>query len=238
MDSGELKDFIQNAQKENKKKAFSASRIRDFLIEVFTSESPQEALDLLDKSNLLKKWLPEVADQKGFKADPNWHADNDVYTHMRIMLGHMNKPSVEMVFSVLLHDIGKPPTQKISPDGKISYPNHAEVGAEMTEKVLKRLQFPQRQAKAIVELVQNHMDFAEALTFEKEELAVFLERPNILEELELYRYDLLGCEGPLSKKHKNGEPENYMFFLEKISSRHPTLNPTRQSHLSAMKSPF
>src|SRR3712207_7984619 len=43
-----------------------------------------------------------------------------------------------LVFAVLFHDIGKPRTASVDPDGRIRFNGHDRVGAEMTEAIMQR----------------------------------------------------------------------------------------------------
>ena len=71
---------------------------------------------------------------KGVEQPPQFHPEGDVFVHTRIMLGLLPAAvSVPLVLSVLFHDIGKPPTFSVDPDGrivgryrKIHLPGHSE----------------------------------------------------------------------------------------------------------------
>ena len=48
---------------------------------------------------------------KGCEQPPQFHPEGDVFKHTRIMLELLpEEVSLPLVFSVLFHDIGKPPT--------------------------------------------------------------------------------------------------------------------------------
>lgn len=132
-------------------------------------------------------------------------------------MGHLEShSSVEIVFSVLLHDIGKPSTFHKDENGKITFKNHAAVGAEMARKILRRLRFPKKQIEHIMRNVLNHMDYTYPQKKSEVELQKLLSRPNIEEELYLYKLDLIGCEGPCSTYTNEGVPESYDFLVKKL----------------------
>ena len=56
----------------------------------------------------------------------------------------------------LFHDIGKEATKEVI-NNEIHFYNHEKIGAEMAEKILKRLKYPNEIVDAVVKGVQNHM---------------------------------------------------------------------------------
>ncbi len=89
----------------------SAERIREELVRIFLSPNRVRGLDLLDQSGLLAQTIPEMLALKGCEQPPQFHPEGDVWVHTRAMLGLLPaQVTVPLVFSVLLHDIGKPPT--------------------------------------------------------------------------------------------------------------------------------
>ena len=123
--------------------AVSAERIRDELVKDLPWHRHGCAGSiLLDASGLLKVILPELDACKGCDQPPQFHPEGDVFVHTRLMLSLLPaEVSAPLIFSVLLHDIGKPPTAKVDPDGRIRFNGHEHVGAEMTLKVMERLRF-------------------------------------------------------------------------------------------------
>lgn len=59
--------------------------------------------------------------------------------------------------AALLHDIGKPATRLITPDGNVSFTHHEFVGARMIPKVLAGQGFSTREVRQVKELVRLHM---------------------------------------------------------------------------------
>ncbi|MEM9399690.1 MAG: CCA tRNA nucleotidyltransferase [Verrucomicrobiota bacterium] len=178
--------------------ALAPERVRDELIKTFTGSGPVQALDQLDESGLLKLWLPEVAELKGVEQPPQFHPEGDVFVHTRLMLELMNEtPGLNVVFGVLFHDIGKPPTKKIDQTGRIRFNEHEIVGARMTEELMKRLRFSNDQIKAVCALVAGHMKFKDAPKMRLSTLKRFLAQPYFEDELELHRIDCLGSHADL-----------------------------------------
>ena len=188
----------------------SAERIRDELIQIFTQKNPDLGLELLDELGLLEPILPEVSAMKGVPQPPQFHPEGDVFTHTKIMLGLMKKPTPELAFAVLLHDIGKPPTYDDS-KGRITFYNHAPLGAQMAEKILRRLKFSNRQIKLITELIKNHLKFIDVKNMRESTLKRFLMMDNFELHLELHRLDCLASHKDLS---------TYRFVKKKLEEFH------------------
>jgi poly(A) polymerase len=176
----------------------SAERIREELVKIFTSPRRVRGFDLLDESGLLAAILPEVEALKGCEQPPQFHPEGDVFVHTRIMLGLLPaRVSVPLVFSVLLHDIGKPATFEVDVDGRIRFSGHDKLGAEMTEGIMSRLRFSRAEVDATVEAVANHMVFKDVQQMRVARLKRFLARPYIADELELHRVDCTSSHGML-----------------------------------------
>jgi len=197
----------------------SAERIREELVKIFRHPSRLRGFDLLDESGLLGIILPEVTAMKGCEQPPEFHPEGDVFVHTRLMLSLLpENVSAPLVFAVLFHDIGKPPTAQTDPTGRIRFNGHESVSARMAEKIFSRLKFPNAETDAALAAIQNHMAFKDVQNMRVATLKRFLARPTIDDELELHRVDCMGSHGLL---------DNYDFLLEKREefSREPLIPP-------------
>ncbi len=185
----------------------SAERIREELMKILLSPRRVRGFDLLDESGLLREILPEIEDLKGCEQPPQFHPEGDVFVHTRIMLKLLPATvSLPLVLSVLFHDIGKPATSSVDPDGRIRFSGHDKLGAEMTEQIMTRLRFSRADIDATVEAVANHMVFKDVQQMRIAKLKRFLARPHIEDELELHRVDCTSSHGQL---------DNYEFLNAK-----------------------
>jgi poly(A) polymerase len=185
----------------------SAERIRDELIRTLLSPHRLRGFDLLDRSGLLRAILPEMEPMKGCAQPEQFHPEGDVFQHTRLMLNMLpEKVSIPLVFSVLLHDIGKPPTASVDENGRIRFNNHDRIGAEMTETIMARLKFSRAEIDATVEMVRQHMVFKDVPRMRIAKLKRFMARPTFEEELELHRVDCASSHGMM---------ENYDFLVQK-----------------------
>ena len=185
----------------------SAERIREELVRIFVSPNRVRGWDLLDESGLLPVLLPEVEAMRGCAQPEQFHPEGDVFQHTRLMLGLLpEKVSVPLIFSVLFHDIGKPPTASVDEKGRIRFNGHDRVGAEMTAAIMERLRFSRAELDATVEMVRQHMVFKDVPNMRVAKLKRFMARPTFQEELELHRVDCASSHRMM---------ENYDFLLRK-----------------------
>jgi len=198
----------------------SPERVRDELLKILGDAHRLRGFDLLDRSALLAVILPEVEALKGCEQPEQFHPEGDVFVHTRMMLGLLGpEASGVQALSVLLHDIGKPPTRSFDPaDQRIRFNGHDKVGAEMAEQVMTRLRFSRQEINVVVEAVRNHMIFKDVKEMRPAKLRRFMARPNFGIELELHRVDCAGSHGDL---------ENHQFLVSKASefAREPLIPP-------------
>lgn len=176
----------------------SAERIREEIVRIFLSRQRVRGWDLLDRSGLLAQVLPELARMKGCEQPPQFHPEGDVFQHTRIMLELLpDEVSLPLVFSVLFHDIGKPPTATVDETGRIRFNGHDKLGAEMTEEIMQRLRFSRAEIDDTVEAVRQHMVFKDVPNMRVAKLKRFMARPTFPDELELHRIDCASSHGML-----------------------------------------
>lgn len=188
--------------------AISAERIREELIRIFVSPARVRGFDLLDASGLLREVLPEVEALKGCEQPPQFHPEGDVFVHTRRMLELLPEHvSVPLVFAVLLHDIGKPPTFSYDEkDQRIRFSGHDKVGADMARAIMERLRFSRDEIEATVAAVDQHMVFKDVQKMRVAKLKRFMSRADFDDELELHRVDCASSHGML---------DNHEFLLRK-----------------------
>ena len=97
---------------------------------------PELGLDTLLFNGALAAILPEVHAMVGF-GDGEWR-HKDVWKHTKQVV-RQSPDRLEVRWAALFHDIGKVKTRSISPEGKVHFLGHAEVGTRMFEKLDRRL---------------------------------------------------------------------------------------------------
>lgn len=168
----------------------SPERIRDELLKMLTEGGAGRALELLDETGLLAEILPEAAATKGVEQPPEYHPEGDVFTHIHIMLSHLERGcSPTLAMAVLLHDIGKPVTQTF--EDRIRFNNHDAAGAEMAAKVCSRLRFSNAQTGRILWLIRQHMRVSHLPEMRESKRKRFVREAGFDELMELWRLDSL-----------------------------------------------
>lgn len=176
--------------------AVSAERIREELTKILMGPKPSDAFELLRKTGLLAEILPEIGRLKGVRQPRQFHPEGDVWKHTMLMLDMMKRPSIELAWGTLLHDIGKPNTQTRT--NRIRFNNHPLVGSRMTERICRRLKFSNNETDAIVALVRDHLKFIEATKMRESTLKRFLRDPLFALHLQLHYVDCMGSHKDLS----------------------------------------
>ena len=114
-----------------------AKAVRGRLDRVVMGQDPELGLDTLLDAGALRVLFPEVHAMVGF-GDGEWR-HKDVWKHTKQVV-RQAVPRLEVRWASLFHDIGKTKTRSISPDGKVHFLGHAEVGTRMFDKLERRSQ--------------------------------------------------------------------------------------------------
>lgn len=129
----------------------SKERIVDELNKILLSPIPSIGFKLLDECGLLKIILPELTNLKGIdKTDGKSHKDNFYHTLQVVDQLREKTENVWLLWAGLLHDIGKYPTKKFLPSTGWTFHGHEVVGANMVDKIFKRLSLPLNEAMPFV----------------------------------------------------------------------------------------
>ncbi len=133
----------------------SAERIREELDKLLVAESPGAGLALLVDTGLAEEFLPELPSLR-LEQDPV-HRHKDVLRHTFAVVERL-EPDPVLRLAGLLHDIGKPSTREITPEG-VSFHHHEVVGARMAEQRLRELRYPNSTVEDVRTLVELHLRF-------------------------------------------------------------------------------
>ncbi len=188
----------------------SPERVRDEFSGILGTSRRAEGLDLLVESGLIRHIVPEVLPMIGCEQPPQWHPEGDVYTHTQIML-EMLAPDAPLTLclAVLLHDVGKPPTQTWDEKaGRLRFNGHDALGAEMAEAILRRLRYPNQVIGTVSAMVARHMRFMAVQQMRTARLKRFMSEPFFDQEMELHRLDCASS---------NGLMDNYTYVQEKAA---------------------
>jgi len=133
----------------------SSERIRDELCKLVVVDDPSQGLYFLHDTGLAAQFFPELPAMR-LEQDPI-HRHKDVLTHTIAVVAQA-PPELLVRLAALFHDIAKPATRAIGPNG-VSFHHHEVVGARMTRARMKKLKFSNEMVSHISQLVYLHLRF-------------------------------------------------------------------------------
>ncbi len=84
-----------------------------------------------------------------------WDARDDDYAAEPVGGGRTRADALRL--AALLHDVAKPACKTVEGDGRIRFLGHAKQGAVMTEQVMERLRFSNRERRLVAAMVREHL---------------------------------------------------------------------------------
>jgi poly(A) polymerase len=163
-----------------------------------------EGLQLADRLGLLQAVLPELAELHDVEQSRYHHLD--VYDHTLEVLARLielegrldelfggrdaerlrrtlDEPLADELtraealrFGALLHDVGKPATRSVRPDGRVTFIGHDALGVQMVRSICRRLRTSERLARFLEGLTRHHLVLG------------FLVHERPLDRRQVYRY--------------------------------------------------
>jgi poly(A) polymerase len=126
---------------------------------------PSAGIDLLVETGVAEHFLPEVPRLR-LEVDEH-HRHKDVYRHSLTVLDQAIEleerygleRDLRLRLAALLHDIGKPKTRSLLPDGRVAFHHHDSVGAKLARQRLKALRFPGDVTADVAKLIGLHLRF-------------------------------------------------------------------------------
>jgi poly(A) polymerase len=133
----------------------SAERIQEELNKLLVGEHPARGLEILVQTRLAEEFLPELPALE-LEQDPI-HQHKDVLRHTYAVVERC-EPDLVLRLAALLHDIGKPKTREITPEG-VQFHHHEVVGARMAVERLRALRYANHVIDDVRTLVEMHLRF-------------------------------------------------------------------------------
>ena len=146
----------------------SAERISAELAKLMLAREaggPARGIAMLVDTGVAGEVLPEVPRLR-LEADEHYR-HKDVYQHSLTVLGQAIsleeryglRPDLVLRLAALLHDIGKPKTRSLLPDGRVAFHHHEVVGAQLARSRLTALRFPKEVVTDVSRLIELHLRF-------------------------------------------------------------------------------
>ena len=132
----------------------SVERVSEELRRLLVAPYPRAGIEVLRAGGLVAVHLPELLEMVGVEQS-GYHV-YDVWDHTMVAV-EQAPPDLLTRVAVLLHDVGKPRTHAVAPDGRHTFYDHPGVGAAMAQAMLERLRFSNAEVAAVVELVRLHL---------------------------------------------------------------------------------
>jgi poly(A) polymerase len=181
-------------------------------------------LELADRLGLVRAVVPELADLHGVEQSRYHHLD--VYDHTLEVLARLlelerglgarakamlDEPLADELtrgqalrLGALFHDIGKPATRAVRPDGRITFMGHDRVGEQMVRALCRRLRASERLSRFLEAICRQHLVLG------------FLVHEQPLDRRAVYRYlkrtapvevevTLLSCADRLATRGRNAD---------------------------------
>lgn len=112
-------------------------------------------VELLLYKDVFSLFIPELKDMFDFPQNNPWHIYN-VFDHTIHAIEHCESDDLIVRLAVFFHDFGKPHSYQDGENGVRRFTGHWEVGANMTDNIMKRLRFDNDTRNKVVSLVYYH----------------------------------------------------------------------------------
>jgi putative nucleotidyltransferase with HDIG domain len=163
--------------------SMSAERVRDELTHVLRLRRAAPAVRQADAWSALAVILPEIAAMREAAQSPPhrftvWEhslraleAADALAEDLGLLAPHDVRVAASLgeplgggltrlevwKLAVLLHDVAKPETRSVDPDGRTRFTGHDRLGAERAQAIAARLRWPGRAADVLARLVRQHL---------------------------------------------------------------------------------
>lgn len=190
------------------------------------------AFETLDEIGALGALVPELERCRGLSQSPYHH--KDALGHILEVVRHAGELAADpepvfrglaprvaqvlarpvadglvagqaLVLAALLHDMAKPDTHAITPEGRVTFRDHDRLGAEQAEALLRRLRTSTRLREWVTALVRHHLPLGfmvHRTPLSLRQIDRYLRRtaPVEVEEIVLTVADRLATRGPRTRE--------------------------------------
>lgn len=125
---------------------------------------PSRGLRVAQEIGVIATLFPELEALIGCPQSAKYHPEGDVWEHTLLVtdaaakLREQAKDPLVLMFAALCHDMGKPATTKVLPEGKIISYGHERAGVLAARSFLQKLTRDKRLLREVTTLVKEHMN--------------------------------------------------------------------------------
>lgn len=196
-----IEEELNNFVKENFKNVLTSApeRINYEIMQIFEGKYLPETLEKMFDDEVLEHIFPFVKDIKRVPSNSHHHLDLVHHSIETVKNIRINKPLLKL--AAFYHDIGKPSTWTIEPNGRHRFIGHDIKGEELVKCELAKLKFSNKQIAYVAKMVRFHIYPASLITLEedktKKAYARFVRKLNsdTPDIIELSRADRLSARG-------------------------------------------
>lgn len=127
-------------------------RIRDELVKILMIGKPSQPFQIMRRSGLLARFLPELLEGYGKRQDTRHRYT--VYRHIVETMDRV-RPDPVLRLAALLHDIAKPRVRE-KKQGEWRFGGHAEASCSLATGILGRLRFSKKMIMQVTNLIRHH----------------------------------------------------------------------------------
>ncbi len=169
---------------------------KEILVSILEGEHADKGLEILLQSGFIEKFWPEIYEMTKIEHVKDFHPEGNVWLHTLESLKFLKKRNLLNALSLFLHDIGKAFCD--STKDKPFY-GHAEIGAGIAKKFLKRLNFSNDFIERVSFLIKYHMLPPALNKIPEYKLSKIVSHPDFEAIFEIYRADISSSYKPLEK---------------------------------------
>jgi poly(A) polymerase len=127
---------------------------KDLLTQILTSGHSERGFAFLERAGFVDAAWPELAEMTRVHHVKDYHPEGNVWEHTLEALKYRKRSDLLLSLSLLLHDSGKPGTEG---SGERKFDGHAELGAMIAARFLRRMGFAESTVEDVTFLVRYHM---------------------------------------------------------------------------------